>query len=148
MDNCTNADVSALESSLKSLLPAASSFDRDRLFFRAGQAKPSSRRWPITAGVLALVAGTLGTLQVLRPEPPTLERVVYVRVPVALSEFPPEASQPAPALVPAFVTTFEPDSFFRLRDQVLRGGLDALPEPTPFPAAGPPARPTTLLDRF
>jgi hypothetical protein len=134
-----------LEATLRCLKPSAGVFDRDQLFFRAGQCQPPRRwLWPATSAALALVAGVLGTLLALQPEPQTIEHIVYVNVPAPTADVTPDKSEAS--LPPATeATPAGPSDYLRLREQVLRWGVDALP-PTSFPTTHVPARPMTVLD--
>jgi hypothetical protein len=146
--------LTELEAALAGLAPRPPALDRDRLLFRAGQ--ESARRgrlWPWATGLLAAVAAGLGALLVLRPGPPPVERIVYVPVkeeapPVRAAADRPTAPAAADSDVPA--ATGEADrarlAAFRLRREVLRWGLDALPAPQPgrdtAPPGSVPPRPT------
>jgi hypothetical protein len=144
-ENLPQPDLSALESALASLTPAPGRIDRDRLLFRAGQVSAGRRRWlwPAATGVMASVAATLGFLLLVRPAPEPIECMVFIQV-----EPPPApASQPAqptpatpetePVLAAADTTRPAQVSYFRLQDQVLRWGLDALPSPPPAAVTEP-----------
>jgi hypothetical protein len=144
-------DMSNLESALRGLQPRED-LDRPALWYRAGRA--SVRRgwaWPLATAASAALAAVLGFLLLTRPA----ERVVvYVTVPappvppVRLPE--PEPPSPAPepetplAVPPETGGAFSPSSL-RLREQVLRWGLDGLPmlqEPAP---SAPTETPASLL---
>jgi hypothetical protein len=141
-------DLAALEAALGALAPAAGGLNRDQLLFRAGQA--SVRRgwgWPCATGVMTGAAAVLGAILVLRPAPQGVQATHYVLVERPASESSAVVSDPAASrgstLPPA--TTGEPQhlqtSYFKLQNQVLRWGLDALPSP-PAPATAEP--PLTL----
>lgn len=141
-EDSPNRDLAGLEASLKELAPAPAHLDRDRLLFRAGQL--SARRgwgWPAAAAALAVLAGTLATGLVLRPEPrhtvETITRIVPRPLPLP-RQAPPESPAPAPApsepAPPEVVARAPlPDGYLRLREQVLRWGADALPGPPALP---------------
>jgi hypothetical protein len=135
----SDPEVTAIESALRALVPSRSTLDRDRLMFRAGQVSARSRSparwvWPSIAATLTIVAAGEGALLANRPEPRVVERLVIVREPpappadgpgpvVILRENPPI---PSPDSEPSWPMASDP---LRLRRQVLRFGLDALPEP-------------------
>jgi len=132
-------ELTAVESALAGLVPARSHVDRDQLMFQAGlastQAWGRSRwLWPAVAAALAVVACGEGV--VLATRRPSV-RVVVVREPVKSSE-----DQPAPVVilshsplpsspVPDASAHTEPDAL-RLRRQILRFGVDELPERPPL----------------
>ncbi len=134
----SDPEMTAIESALRALVPSRSGLDRDRLMFRAGQVSARSRlltrwAWPSIAATLAIVAAGEGVLLASRPEPRVVERLVIVREPAT-----PQAAQPEPLVIlrqnPPIPTSSEPSwpgesDSLRLRRQVLRFGLDGLPEP-------------------
>ncbi len=138
----SDPEVTAIESALRALVPSRSTLDRDRLMFHAGQVSARSRSparwvWPSIAATLTIVAVGEGALLAIRPEPRVVERLVIVREPpappadgpgpvVILRENPPV---PSPDSEPSWPSASDP---LRLRRQVLRFGLDALPEPPPL----------------
>jgi hypothetical protein len=144
--------LAELAAALAGLAPRPPDLDRDRLLFRAGQqaAARRGRLWPWATGLLAAVAAGLAAVLVLRPDPRPVERVVYVPVREEAPPVRPAAMSPAAPAAPA---TGEEDaerariSAFKLRRQVLRWGLDALPPATAprddaaAPDRGPPPLP-------
>jgi len=108
------------ESALAGLRPADPSIDRDRLMFLAGCAsvRRPSWMWPSVTVLLAVV---LAVLLIARPAPQQIERIIYIEsdrlptawMPTARTEHmvPPEAM------------------YVKLRNRVLKYGLDALPKP-------------------
>lgn len=151
------AELTEIEAALGSLAPAPSRLDRDLVLFRAGQARPvrsrptSSRLWPALAASLAALAIVQGVMLAARPGPRVVERIVYIATPAA-----PSVSQtPAPAVAeaesqagpPAEVMILSradgrrraPEStwpeffhYLQMRQDILKGGVDALPEPPPL----------------
>jgi len=119
-DPLTPADRE-LAVALGGLKPAATAIDRDRMMFRAGQAtaKQGRRGWQgLTAGLVLM----LGVSILTRPTPSRVERIVYV-------------AQESPA--PVHRATWSPPgrrydrpdiqaNYLKLRDDVLKRGLDAL----------------------
>jgi hypothetical protein len=88
---------------------------------------------------MTLLAVTLGLMQVLRPTPAPIVRIVHV--PVEVQATPPlvaNSASPGPSITnPAEPTKAEdhywpgPTAYVRIREQVFRCGLDALPNPSP-----------------
>jgi hypothetical protein len=136
---------------LADLAPDPGGLDRDRLLFRAGGALLTRRlrRWQAVAGLLAVAVLSLGAALVFRPTR-TVEQVVYVSVPLFLP-IPPE--EPGTAETPSFspgraepgpLLRAEPNGF-RLRQQVLLFGVEALPAPHPWSGPAPAAVPLEKL---
>lgn len=133
-------ELAAIEEALGALSPSRGRLDRDRLMFRAGQVShrptaPGRWGWPAVAGVLAVVA--LGQAVALRARPASrvVDRVVVVRVPALPSPDPAPVvilsqSPPAPPEAPTVLPW--PLDYERLRRQIIRFGLDGLPEPPTF----------------
>jgi hypothetical protein len=145
-------NLAALEAALGSLSPVPGRIDRDRLLFQAGQRTMHRRQWlwPGATAALALVSLTLGGERLIRPQPGAVEHVVYVRVEV------PAAHETVAALprtpIEAEVAAAEEagagpggTSYLKLEQQVLRWGLDALPELPPTPVTEPPLSIERLL---
>jgi hypothetical protein len=132
-------DLAGLEAALKELTPASVPLDRDRLLFRAGQASVQGRRWlwPSVAGLFALTTIGLAAALALRPAPGVVERTIVVRVPVPAPPAPPIQPGPRPAPSPGSgperqeTLSYEPrpNGYLRLRNEVLRWGVEALPGP-------------------
>jgi len=140
-------ELTAIEAALGSLSPARSRLDRDRLMFQAGQSSVRSRAmarwaWPSLAATLAAVALGEAAALAYRPGPRVVERLVVVPAP---------APAPAPAPGPAAVVILHQaparpaaeaseTASEGLRRQILRLGVDGLPEPPPLafqvPAGG------------
>ena len=85
--------LEAVEAELASLRPRDDRLDRERLIFLAGQAsvggRSAARRlvaarwaWPGACAGMTAVAATLLVALLLRPEPPVVERIRIVEVPV------------------------------------------------------------------
>jgi hypothetical protein len=149
-----DAELAALRDALARLRPAPDPIDLGQLLFRAGQASVPRRgwAWPGATAAVALLAAGLGAALVLRPAPQPIERVVVVRVETPAPSAGPAGGEPAVARVvpPAAATDAEwgsqPADSFRLRQQVLARGVEALPEPAPWLAAPPAPGPDSLLD--
>jgi hypothetical protein len=152
--------LAELEAALKALAPAPARLDRDRLLYRAGQASAPRPgwQWPAAAAAIALTAGTLTGSLAFRPGPQTIERIVYRTAPSPAPQPPPKApaerpegtpAQPALPLVgEAVARNVAPDGYLRMRDQVLRWGVEALPSSAPLPATRWRGQATTVHDRL
>jgi hypothetical protein len=136
-----NPDLTAIENALSGLVPRTGGINRDQLMFRAGQASAARRgwAWPCATALLALASVTLGAAQLWRPTPQQIEHTVYVRVevPVPVENGSSVAmKEPAPT---SPLTAGEDHreraqgAYFKLQEQVLRWGLDALAGPPPPP---------------
>jgi hypothetical protein len=136
-------DLRALETSLADLHPAQPSWERDRLLFQMGQASArGDRRWRLATAASALLAACLACILVARSLQPPPVRIVHVPTPA------PAVQDKTPR--EELVIQEEPTPFVRyvrLRDEVVRHGLDGLPE-LPEPAEGPPPLPEDRLYPF
>ena len=134
--------LTALESALTGLAPVRADVSRDRMLFLAGQAalRRRGRLWPCATAALAVLSATLGAALLARPEHPTAERVVYVRVaaPPPAPDDSPLAPGPVREEVPATANEAEAappgHDYLRLRQQVVEHGADALPPVAAWPA--------------
>jgi hypothetical protein len=132
-----------LAAALRELAPAAGGLSRDRMLFEAGRAaaRPACPwAWPVTAGGFAMLAiAFAGVLAFNEPRIHFVERdrPVYVQVPRPV-EGPrqevippsPEPEPPVAATPPAEdVRAAEARRMAELRRDVLRWGVDMLPEP-------------------
>jgi hypothetical protein len=157
-----------LEASLKSLLPAQTTFNRDRLMFLAGarsaQAPVNSRRswiWPSAAALLGVVAlaEAVALTQNSPPQERVVERIVVVHEPAHRTEDSPRPVEPAidrlveyRSSTPHWPLSLDLDddgyplgggsNYYRLRRQVLRFGVDSLPEPPPLAMQFEPVTPS------
>jgi hypothetical protein len=123
-----------LETALRGLRPAAPRLDRDRLMFEAGQASvrpPAPRLWQ---GVAAGFALAFVVALAWRPPVRAVERVVYVPQGAGAARRMAPAVDDGQTTASAERLRREGASYVRLRDRVLIVGLDALPEPSPWPA--------------
>ena len=146
------AAAKPIEPLLRQLRPRASTVDRDRLMFLAGQAAASPaaspiRRWiwPAATAVATCAALVLAVLLLIRPEPQVIREIVYVPQPVSGAtqnvvatshpqpDRPPErAADAAPQPEPPPYRRADPsalvaDNYLALRDLALAHGVDALP---------------------
>ena len=146
-----NTELAAFQAALARLAPAPDGINIARLLFQAGRLSAPRRSWawPCATAASILLATTLGSVLWLRPAPQPVERIVTVYVQ------PP--AQPAPQPEPAAPSTDETPipspppiagegSYLQLRREALANGLDALPPPTPWPAAAPAEDAGVLLD--
>jgi hypothetical protein len=141
----TEPELGPTEAALAALRPALGPIDRDRLMFEAGaasaRAESSSRRaWQAIAAALALVAGAETLALATRPE-----RLVVVREPATpreeVASKPPVeilARSPAPVAADEAPWTGGGEAI-TLRRQILRHGLDGLPELPPLLSLSGPA---------
>jgi hypothetical protein len=125
-----NPDLAAVEKALASLAPRASTIDRDRLMFLAGQAVGTPPRtrwlWPLSTAASLLLAVSLVLLLVARPAQ-TVERIVYL----------PQGSPTEGVAVAQAVHEMEPmGDYLRLRRLMIDEGIDRLPEPSSARGAG------------
>ncbi len=152
-----DSELNEIERALGQLNPARGRLDRDRIMFQAGvlhaQARSRTRWvWPSLAATLALVAVSESVALAVRPAP----RVVVVQQPAPLPEsVAPHAPRvgPPPSAVPGSAapepieilsqappSEEEPDDLWTmgggealaLRRQVLRFGVDGLPDLPPL----------------
>jgi hypothetical protein len=118
-----NPDLAAVETAMASLAPRPSTIDRDRLMFLAGQATRGRDRagwlWPLSTAASLMVAVGLVALLVVRGEPQTVERIVYV---------PSESPVKAVAVVQVAHETEALSNYLRMRRLMIEQGLDKLPE--------------------
>ena len=143
---------------LRHLEPTPAELRRDRLMFSAGAESRTSviRLWQLTAGFMAAVGFAAGLYS---RSPSVVDRVVYIdrnsdpTTPAALpssegvSTAPLvsiEATPVAPAqplagsVVPETTTGASLAEYFQIRNDVVLGGLGALPDPGPQPPHLPP----------
>ena len=153
-----DAELTEIESALRGLAPAPSRLDRDRIMFQAGvqHARTRSRRawvWPSIAASLAVVAFSESVILAVRPG----FREVVVRLPVNVPESRPAEPEPVQILSqssPAEGDESEPwiagGEAMALRQQVLRLGVDGLPDPPPLlsQSEGSEPEPSAPLRRY
>jgi hypothetical protein len=145
-------ELRIIEDALGRLAPARSRLDRDRLMFQAGMLSvrsPARHRWvwPSIAAALALLAMSETIVLAVRPG----ARVVLVQAPAPEEQ--PVSPRPLELLSEAEPSrSTEPDVWLPgdsaglgLKRQVLRFGLEGLPDPPPLltqarrSAPGPPS---------
>ena len=132
-----NEALRAVEAALGSLRLRPSRLDCDRLMYLAGQASVTRSKgalriwhagsvWPWTTAASLLVAVTLGVVLLVRAEPQTIERVVYVPV-----DRPDDSTGRQDALLPVSAESRGSPlrtDYLALRHLVLTRGVDdALP---------------------
>jgi hypothetical protein len=151
----SDPELEAIESALGALAPARSRVDRDRLMFQAGaiSVRTGARvrwGWPAIAATLALVAISESVALAVRPGP----RVVVVE-----RSAPEARDRPAePATVPMLTQSppTQPSGndgwsagggeALGLRRQVLRYGLEGLPDPPSLLTQSAGTEASTALD--
>ena len=135
----TDPELSPIESALGKLTPARSRIDRDRVMFQAGvlHARADSRRrwvWPSIAATLAVVALSESVALAVRPGP----RVIVVQRTAPAPESRPPEPEPVQILSQSDSSAIRRGSALvlrrwrgalRCRRQVLRFGVEGLPDP-------------------
>jgi hypothetical protein len=154
----SDPELGPIEAALGALSPARSRVDRDRLMFQAGSldARASARRrwvWPSIAAALGLVAFSESIALAVRPAP----QVIIAQQAQPAAESRPTAPAPEPVQILSQSPAAEPEEAgmwyagggesLALRRQVLRFGIDGLPELPPLLSqsdAPPTESPRTL----
>jgi hypothetical protein len=144
--------LSPLESALGNLKPAPAALDRDRLMFRAGQAAAGRNwAWPASTAVLFATSLVLAGMLVVRPAGTETVRVVYVPAerpapapPGPRAPTPP--STPTPPTVQSVALPPASAPYLALREQVVRFGVDSLPDLPPLTTASPAPTVDRLFD--
>jgi hypothetical protein len=155
--------MTEFESGLAELKPQASALDRDALFFRAGQAAAlrelDVRRrawarwsWPVAFSGMTAIAATLLAMLLVRSTPNIVPSVATARPTDAATE------ELKPQAAPLVLADQKPQlesvaAYSRLRDDVLRRGIDAGMPPMTVPAtsltvAGEPLAYHAMLHRM
>jgi hypothetical protein len=147
-------DLAALSAALGGLTPNAPALSRDRLLYEAGRRAAHGgghRIWQLAAGLFAVLSVGLGAR--LATAPPRVE-FVYVahpsyrrdpeRSPAERSREERSPEERSPALRSGSRRNegfaLEPrGGYLRLRDEVVRFGVDSLASPIPRPAGPTPA---------
>ncbi len=133
-EDLRHPELTALETALAGLKPAAPGLDRDRLMYQAGRASARGGRWlwPGTTAALAAAVVVLGGLLAARP---ALREVVYLEmqrpeasVDVAKQELSAPASRPG--FPPGPREPFVRGDYWRLRDEMLAGRVSPPAAPT------------------
>jgi hypothetical protein len=139
-DEAHKPDLTALEAGLASLAPAAPAINRDFLFYHAGRtaARQGLGIWPYTTGLMTLLSLGLGWVAMQRSQPlPTPENFEQriVIVPANKPDDLPSKPDKESTYAPLVTRQHQGDDKMmedrvrdlRLRDQVLRLGVDTLP---------------------
>ncbi len=158
-------ELNSIESALGRLVPARSRLDRDRLMFQAGVNSVRARThrswvWPAVAASLAVVVLSESVALAVRPG----ANIVVVQQPASGMKVPAIEPEPVEILIqtpPAPAAEPEPwtlsgGEMLGLRQQVLRFGLEGLPDVPPLlsqadgaaPAAGSNSETTGPLRRY
>jgi hypothetical protein len=140
-----NPELSAIEAALASLAPTAPRLNRDRVMYLAGQAAAvqAARRgvrawlWPCATAAALVLSAILG-LREFRAGGSGAEPVIAKAI--ARPEGIPGRPGPSEPTGPA-----EPNEYLRLRELVLRDGVEALPEST---GVGAPSDQGAILRAF
>lgn len=146
-------DLSRIESALAGLTPVLGTIDRDRLMFEAGLAGRTNSAWPIVSGILGVATAALVIAVLAFPRTRDVERIVYVSpppVPAAPKNAPLAKAPTARPPAMAAWTDRSDDLPYRnpheaLEEQLLRWGLDGLPDVTPSVPTEPPVTVDGLL---
>lgn len=119
-----------LEKRLASLTPAPHGIRRDTLMFRAGQeaGRKQASRWRAISAVMGVMACASVTPWIMRSPAKPAPKVVLIDdgYPVLAGSRSQASRQPAESVVESLPPRVTP-AYLRLRDQVLRQGVDALP---------------------
>ncbi|MBN2025069.1 MAG: hypothetical protein JW809_19990 [Pirellulales bacterium] len=166
------SELKAFEAELAALVPRADRLDAGRVMYLAGKASAArrSRAWPAAFAGMSVVAATLAVMLAVRPEPQTIDRIVYLPTSVTTAAPATEDAAPvAPAVpereaprrtappgwsiesavlasvapTPQWLTAAEVRRlpYPRFRDYVLRCGVDALPAAPASDSPAPSASP-------
>jgi hypothetical protein len=136
MSGQTPPELTALETALRDLAPAAAVLDRDALLFRAGQAAAPRRWfWPAATALSSTAAVVLAVLLACRPTV-FVDRVV----PVPGEQPAPAGPDPFETLVPQVRVPLRLPPNRQLEENLLDAGLDGLGKspPPPSPSFLPP----------
>ena len=135
-DASDRPDLTDFEAALGSLRPTPTA-GRDRILFRAGVASVAGRSrrraWPALAAGLAAVAIGEAAMLAHRPPPQIVERIVVIREPTSTKPGPPPGTVAVANPIPSTPTTPTGQGWSartRLTDQLLRQGLEGLPNST------------------
>jgi hypothetical protein len=156
----SDPELDPIESALANLVLAASRLDRDRLMFQAGKirAKANNRSrwvWPSIAATLAVVAISESVLLAVRPGPQVIIAQQQQQPPAPARETRPAQPAAVQILTQSAPSRSEANEIWyagggqslALRRQVLRFGIDGLPELPPLLSqsdAPPTESPRTL----
>ena len=138
-------DLTAIESALRDLTPAASRLDRDGLMYAAGRDSRLSRLPLATACACAGLAAGMAVILLVRP-PRIEERVTVVHVPVVVPDKP-ETAVEGKSVAAEWISYGEPDAgpsdnpLLEMRRQLLKRGDLAPLAPLGKTGTAPPARP-------
>jgi hypothetical protein len=132
----SESKMTPLEAALAALDPRPAALDRDRLMFLAGQRSVRRRGWGwiSLSAALASTATLLAVLLLYHPQP----RIVEVPAPVV----PPSSP---PILATNDDRWNEQVKALQVRNEVLRHGVEALPEPARFEERAQPLTIDSLL---
>ena len=136
-------ELKKLANALAMLTPRPAHLDRDGILFEAGRRSARTPGyWPwITAGAVAM-ALLLAVALAIRPDPPTVVQFVPApqQAPVPPAAVPDATPEPPPIAIEVGEATLPPDSYLRVQQAALRGGVESLHTPKVEPASRPTAR--------
>jgi hypothetical protein len=128
-------ELASIERALQALEPAACRIDRDRVLYRAGQAsvRRHATAWRAVAASLMIVCAAEGALLARKPSPPRTQMIQVAATKPTLAAKPvdpiePERSGTAQAGLMTDTLALGPTDHQRLTQQLVRYGLDALPD--------------------
>jgi hypothetical protein len=133
-----SSDLAPFADALKRLAPQPAHLSRDALLFEAGKASAHSRIpawvWPSTTALFAALSVVLAGFAT-SPSTPHIE-YVYVNVPQPMPDPPPstdtiDRTEAPKAAKPRSAEDHERTRMLQVRRDVLRFGVDMLPEPKP-----------------
>jgi hypothetical protein len=141
-------ELIALESSLGRLVPRAEGLSRERMLFEAGRScgRPG-RLWPTLTGLASLTALILAGWLLTHPPAVIVQERIVSQVKEVSSAVPPASvAEPVAELTEEPVRRTLPENeYLRLREEMLRWGMDALPAPEAGTSADSPLSPADLL---
>lgn len=149
MSESAHDELATFQDALARLRPTPDGINVARLLFQAGQLSASRRSWawPCATAASIMLAAALGFVFLLRPTPQPAERIVtvYVQSPNPSTDETP-VPPPAPSIAEDTESPAGGGDYLQLRREVLARGVDALPPPSPWPAAAPADDADTLLE--
>jgi hypothetical protein len=148
-----NENLTGIEAALAGLTPMPGRIDRDRLMFQAGQtvARPGWM-WPTVSGVLSVATLTLLVAVARAPKTRVVERLVYVSRPAPAQPARKDSSAPTLEQATESISAVRMDELpnrnprIALEEQIMRWGLESLPDVAPSVPSEPPLSVRDMLD--
>jgi hypothetical protein len=146
-------ELAAMEAALAALAPARSRVDRDRVMFAAGRAAARARTgrgvWMALAASFGIVALAEAAFIARRPAVVT-ERVVVITTPggPVPRTAPTDSAADRPGVTAEALPPLARTDYERLSDQILRYGLDGLPDPPPAALVHSERRPAPTWEQL